>query len=121
MNSVTFPTLAALVLQIALGIAVFQANRRRLAHQCFLLLSLTIAAWLASLYLAFIAKTPKMAEFAIRQASASAVFYLASLNLLRLSVRQQMSGWRSLIRNSRIWLLLTISIATLCQTQLFLQ
>src|SRR6476620_725960 len=104
MNSVTFPTLAALCIQIALGIAVFQANRRRLANQCFLLLSLAIAAWLGSLYLAFIAKSPSTAEFAIRQASASAVFYRAALNLLRLSVRRQLSGWRSLLNHSSIWL-----------------
>src|SRR5689334_11158924 len=121
MNSVTFPTLAALFMQIALGIAVFQANRRRLANQCFLLLSLAIAAWLGSLYLAFIAKNPSTAEFAIRQASASAVFYLATLNLLRLSVRRQLSGWRSLISNSRLWLLIAVATVALCQTQLFLQ
>jgi PAS domain S-box-containing protein len=120
MNSVTFPTLAALCIQIALGIAVFQANRRRLANQCFLLLSFTIAAWLGSLYLAFIAKNPSTAEFAIRQASASAVFYLAALNLLRLSVRQQLSGWRSLLNHSRIWLFLAFGFAGLCQTRIFL-
>src|SRR4051794_20123939 len=102
MNSVTFPTLAALVVQIALGIAVFQASRRRLANQCFLLLSLAISAWLGSLYLAFVAENPQTAEFGIRQASASAVFYLAALNLLRLSVRQQLTNWRSLIMNSRV-------------------
>src|SRR5690349_11341794 len=120
MNSVTFPTLAALFMQIALGIAVFQANRRRLANQCFLLLSLAIAAWLGSLYLAFIAKNPSTAEFAIRQASASAVFYLATLNLLRLSVRQELIGWRSLINRSRIWLFIAFAFACLCQTRVFL-
>ena len=58
MNAVTIPTLAALLLQITLGLAVYQANRRRLANQCFLLLSVTIAAWLGSLYFTFVAKTP---------------------------------------------------------------
>ena len=58
MNGVTVPTLAALLLQITLGLAVYQANRRRLANQCFLLLSVTIAAWLGSLYFAFVAETP---------------------------------------------------------------
>ena len=71
MNAHTVPTLVALGVQIALGLAVFQANRRRLANQCFLLLSLTIGAWLGSLYLAFIARSPSLAEFAIRQASAA--------------------------------------------------
>ncbi|MGH8095305.1 MAG: ATP-binding protein [Chthoniobacterales bacterium] len=121
MNAATIPTLAALVLQIALGLAVFQANRRRLANQCFLLLSLTIAAWLGSLYLGFIATSPAAAEFAIRQASVSAACYLTALNLLRLSVRQQLGGWRGLLNHSRVWLLLTLVVAVLCQTRLFLQ
>src|SRR5690242_21279604 len=102
MNSATLPTLVALVLQIALGIAVVWANRRRLANQCFLVLSLTIAGWLGSLYCAFIARTPEAAEFAIRQASATSALYLATLNLLRLSVRQQLRGWRALLGHSQI-------------------
>ena len=121
MNSVTFPTLAALFMQIALGIAVYQANRRRLANQCFLLLSLTIAAWLGSLYLAFAASKSQTAEVAIREASASAAFYLAALNLLRLSMRQQLNGWRRLLGSSRAWLLITFAIAALCQTNFFLK
>ena len=121
MNSVTFPTLAALALQIALGIAVFQANHRRLANQCFLLLSLTIAGWLGSLYLAFVAKTPEAAEFAIRQASATSVLYLLALNLLRLSVRQQLGGWRELLAHSRVWFVITAGTVYFCQTSWFLR
>ena len=112
MNGVMVPTLAALLLQVGLGLAVYQANRRRLANQCFLLLSVTIAAWLASLYFAFAAKTPDAAAFAIRQASATGAFYLTTLNLLRLSVRQQLRNWRGLLgspgygfsRRLRLWL-----------------
>ena len=104
------PTLAALVVQIALGLAVFLANRRRLANQCFLLLSLTIGAWLGSLHLAFSARSPEVAEFAIRLASAAGASYFAMLNLLRLSVRQQLRGWRNLLRHFRIWGLATIVI-----------
>ena len=50
MNSSTTPILAALVIQLALGFVVFQANRHRKANQCFLLLSLVAAAWLCCLY-----------------------------------------------------------------------
>ena len=121
MNGVMFPTLAALLLQVALGLAVYQANRRRLANQCFLLLSVTIAAWLASLYFAFAAKTPDAAAFAIRQASATGAFYLTTLNLLRLSVRQQLRNWRGLLGSSRVWLLATLAIVALCQTPFFLK
>ena len=121
MSGLTIPTLAALVVQIALGFAVFQANRHRLANQCFLLLSLTIGAWLGTLYLAFIAQTPQVAEFAIRQASATGASYFAMLNLLRLSVRQELRGWRDLLGHFRVWLITTIAVAGLCQTPLFLK
>ncbi|HEY3662654.1 MAG TPA: GAF domain-containing protein, partial [Chthoniobacterales bacterium] len=121
MTPATISTLAAMVLQISLGLAVFQANRHRLANQCFLLLSLTIDAWLGSLFLAFIAKSPEAAEFAIRQASAAAAGYLAVLNLLRLSVRQRQLGWKGLLAHSKTWLLSTLGIIALCQTHAFLK
>jgi len=121
MTNVTIPTLGALIFQFALGLVVFQANRHRMANQCFLLLSVTIDAWLGSLYLAFVASGPQVAEFAIRQASASGAVYLAVLNLLRLSVRQKQPDWRGLLRHSRVWLILTIAIVALCQTNAFLR
>jgi nitrogen-specific signal transduction histidine kinase len=121
MTGSTVPTAGALLLQFALGLVVFLANRHRLANQCFLLLSLAIDAWLGSLYLAFIATNPQVAEFAIRQASASGAMYLAVLNLLRLSVRQKQPDWRGVLRHSRVWLVLTIAIVALCQTNAFLR
>ena len=121
MTGATVSTSAALLIQFSLGLAVFQANRRRLANQCFLLLSLTIAAWLGSLLLAFRAATPEDAEFAIRQASASGAIYLAILNFLRLSIRQRQLGWKELFLHSKTWLLFTIGIVILCQTSTFLK
>src|SRR5450432_1570406 len=118
MTGATFSTLAILV-QLALGLAVFQANRRRLANQCFLLLSLTIAAWLGCLFLAFSADSAQVAEFAIRQASVAGAIYVAVLNLLRLAVRQREQSWGSVLRDSRWWLATTIGVAVLCQTKLF--
>src|SRR5450432_4003885 len=120
MTGATFSTLAILV-QLALGLAVFQANRRRLANQCFLLLSLTIAAWLGCLFLAFSASSPSVAEFAIRQGSVAGAIYVAVLNLLRLAVRQREQSWGSVLRDSRWWLATTIGVAVLCQTKLFLK
>src|ERR1043166_6581751 len=115
------PILAALIVQFALGLIVFQANRHRLANQCFLLLSLIIDVWLASLYLAFISRTPAAAECAIRQASASGALYLVTLNLLRLSIRQKQQNWRDVFRNSRVWIALTVTVVVWCQTKLFLK
>jgi PAS domain S-box-containing protein len=121
MTPATISTLAAMVLQLSLGLAVFQANLHRLANQCFLLLSLTIDAWLGSLFLAFTATTPATAEFAIRQASAAGAVYLAVLNLLRISVRQRQLGWKGVLAHSKTWLVLTLAIIVLCQTKAFLK
>ena len=120
MTAVTIPTLGALTLQLALGLAVFQANSKRLANQCFLALSIAIAGWLSGLFFGTNTTDPKVAEFWIRQASAAAVLYLLTLNLLRLSVRQQLRGWRDLLSHSRVWLFLTLGIVILCQTRMFL-
>ena len=121
MSSFTISTLAALVVQVALAFAVFQSNPRRLANQCFLLLSLTIGAWLGCLYFAFGAADAESAKFFIRQASVAGAAYVAALNLLRLSVRKQIPGWRSLLGHSRLWLLATAGVAVLCQTSIFLR
>ncbi|MGI8889213.1 MAG: ATP-binding protein [Chthoniobacterales bacterium] len=116
----TLPTLGALLVQITLGLAVFSSNRHRLANQCFLLLSFTIAAWLGSLYFAFVALTPAMAELAIREASVAGVCYLAALNLLRLSIRFSESGWIGLLNRSKRWLVATVGIVIFCHTKWFL-
>lgn len=121
MSSPTIPTVAAIVVQLGLGLVVFQANPRRKSNQCFLLLSVVVASWLGSLYLAFIARSAPIAELAIREASASGALYLVLLNLLRISVRQKHQDWRDILRASRLWLALTIGIVILCQTTLFLK
>jgi nitrogen-specific signal transduction histidine kinase len=120
MNSATTPILAALVIQIGLGLAVFQANSKRQSNQCFLILSLIIACWLGSLYFAFIAKSPLLAEHAIRGAFASATLIPAGFNILRLSIRERKRGWRIILRHSRIWLLVTAAVLGLCLTKFFL-
>ena len=121
MNGATVPTLTALVLQLALGVAVFQGNPKRLVNQCFLLLSITIGCWLGSLHYAFTAGDPATAEFGIRQASAAGALYIAMQNLLRLSVRYGQKGWATVLRNSHAWFFLTAGIIVLCQTKWYLQ
>src|SRR5690242_9441001 len=103
MSSATIPTLVVIAIQLGLGLPIFYANPRRRANQCFLLLSVIICGWLASLCLAFSAKTPAVAEFSIRQANATGVLYLAALNLLRLAISRPSEGWGTLLRRSRFW------------------
>jgi PAS domain S-box-containing protein len=121
MSGASVPTIGAIVLQLVLGLAVFQANPKRRLNQCFLLLSLVIVAWLGSLHFALAATTPAIAGFAIRQASVAGALYLAMLNLLRLSVRQREQSWREFLGHSRVWLAATLGIVALCQTDFFLQ
>jgi PAS domain S-box-containing protein len=121
MNSAAAPTFIALIIQVALGLVVFQANRQRLANQSYLLLSLTITAWLATLYLVFVAATPSAAEFSIRLASVAGALVLTSLNLLRLSIAGKNRGWRDILYDSRFWLIAATAIAVLSSTKWFLK
>lgn len=121
MSGATVPTIGAIVLQLVLGLAVFHANPKRRLNQCFLLLSLVIVGWLASLHFAFTASNSAVAEFSIRQASAAGALYLWLLNLLRLSVRQRDQSWTDILGRSRLWLVFTIGTVALCQTGFFLE
>jgi PAS domain S-box-containing protein len=120
MNGPTVPILIALVIQLALGLAVFQANRRRKPNQCFLALSLAGAGWLGSLYFAFTAKSSLVAEYAIRAAYASSSLIPVGFSILRLSMRERKPGWRVILRQSRVWLLVTAAVVCLCLTKFFL-
>ena len=121
MNSATAPIFVALVIQLGLGLAVFQANPKRASNQCFLFLSFAIGIWLGNLYSAFSTDNPAIAEFSIRQASAAAAVILAAFNLLRLSIREREKGWPGMFYRSRAWLAGTIGIVLFCQTKLFLE
>lgn len=121
MNSATTPILAALVIQSGLGLAVFQANRRRHSNQCFLVLSAAIGLWLGCLYFAWSATTAFAAELSIHEALAAGAIILGVVNLLRLSIRKRPKGWKQLLRESSIWLSTSIVIAILCQTKYFLK
>ncbi len=121
MNSATAPVLFALILQLALGLAVFQANRKRKSNQCFLLLSGAIAGWLGSLYLGMNARTAGEAAFGIRQACAIGALLFALVNLLRLCIRYSEQSWRTILRWAAPWFGVAGAIVLLCQTSFFLR
>ena len=120
MNASTAAFFAALVVQLALGFSVLQANRRRKANQSFLLLSLAAAAWLTSLFWIVNATSERSAELAIRAASAAGALIVVTLNLLRLSVRYSDERWPVLFRRSAQWLIAGAAIMGLCLTPFFL-
>src|SRR5436853_445556 len=117
----TLAILIALLTQLALGLTVFLANRHRKSNQAFLLLSLAAAAWLASLYYILTATSLPAAQIGIREASSAGILIIAMLNLLRLSIGRANSDWRSILGQSRVWLIVTATIIVLCQTKFFLQ
>ncbi|MFL6568190.1 MAG: ATP-binding protein [Chthoniobacterales bacterium] len=121
MKGAAVPIIAALGLELALGLAVFQAYPKRRPNQCFLVLSFAIAAWLGSFLIAFTADTVMLADWAIRAASVTGVSYLAAVNLLRLAVRHSESSWLGLVRRSGWWILGTAAIGGLAATKFFLR
>ena len=121
MSGATVPTLGAIALQLVLGLAVFHANPKRRLNQCFLLLSVVIVGWLASVHFALSATNAIVAEFSIRQASVAGALYVSMLNLLRLAVRDRDLSWRDILGRSRAWLIATGGIVVLCQTGFFLK
>jgi nitrogen-specific signal transduction histidine kinase len=121
MNGATIAILVALMVQLALGVVVFQANRHRKSNQCFLFLSLAAAAWLGSLYVVFGAMEPAMAALGIREASAAAVLIFTALNLFRVSLRRNEETWSQILYRSRFWLIIAFGVVCLCQTSFFLR
>lgn len=109
------------MLQLIIGLAVFQANPKRRLNQCFLLLSLAVIAWLCSLHFAVTATNALVAEFSIREASVAGAVCLMMFNLLRLSLLQREQRWREILGRSRVWLICTVAVVVLCQTKFFLQ
>jgi hypothetical protein len=119
MQGASAPILVAVVIQLALGGAVFQANPRRKANQCFLLLSFAIAVWLAALYWAFSATTEIAAVWAIREASAAGPLIFISLNLLRISIRDRSETWSALARAGMFSIVAGLAAVAFCQTDFF--
>jgi nitrogen-specific signal transduction histidine kinase len=121
MNSSAVSTLVAIVIQLALALAVFQANPRRKTNQCFLLLSVVIGVWLGSLFLVLTHPSADAVAFYIRQASAAGALILTVFNLLRLCIVKQDASWGQILLQSRVWLFAGLAMAAYCQTPLFLQ
>jgi PAS domain S-box-containing protein len=121
MNPNAVPTITAMVVQLALGVAVFYANPKRRSNQCFLLLTFVITAWLSGLLIAFSSRSEFAARVGIRQASAAGFVYLVTINLLRLSIAGERDSWSKIFRASRLWLMAAAIVVILCQTPLYLR
>src|SRR6476646_6894280 len=121
MNSATTLIIIALVGQIGLAFAVFQANPKRRSNQCFLLLSMAICVWLMYRYFGLSTRVPAVAELCIRESCATGAIILVLLNLLRLTIRNRQSRWHHLLRDSLPWFAVGLAVVVLCQTSFFIK
>jgi hypothetical protein len=72
------------------------------------------------MYAAITATTLNGAAFWIRQTYAVGALIPLAFNLLRLSIRERQANWRGIVRESRLWIVLTIGAVIFCQTNWFL-
>lgn len=121
MNNQAVPILGALVIQAAVGLAVFATNRHRKATQSFLILSIAMICWLASLYFGSTSRNLSFVVINMRAAFAAAVLILVALNFLRLSTVNPEVTWRAILLHSRGWLMLAVAIIIFCQSNLLLK
>ncbi len=121
MNSQAVPILGALVIQAAVGFAVFVTNRHRKATQSFLILSIAMICWLASLYFGSTSHDLAIVATNMRVAFAAAVLILLALNFLRLSTVKPDATWRDLLRHSGGWIILALAIIIFCQSNLLVR
>jgi hypothetical protein len=121
MNGQAVPILGALVIQAAVGFAVFATNRHRKATQSFLVLSIAMICWLASLYFGSTSRDLAFVAANMRVAFAAAVLILLALNFLRLSTVKPEATWRDILRHSRGWIILALAIVIFCQSNLLLR
>src|SRR5260370_21114305 len=118
MNDETIPILGGITIQLALGVAVFLANRPRRSNQSFLLLSFVAIGWLGSVYFAVTATDSRRAEFWIRASFVAAALIPTTLNLLRVSIRRRREGCRDILFRLRISLVPRLRVHFLSHTQL---
>jgi len=121
MNSQAVPILGALVIQAAVGFAVFVTNRHRKATQSFLVLSIAMICWLASLYFGSTSHDLAFVATNMRVAFAAAVLILLALNFLRLSTVNPDATWRDILRHSRGWIILALAMIIFCQSNVLLK
>jgi PAS domain S-box-containing protein len=121
MNRQEVPILGALVVQAAVGFAVFVTNRHRKATQSFLILSIAMICWLASLYFGSTSHDLAIVAANMRVAFAAGVLILLALNFLRLSTVKPDATWRDLLRHSGGWIILALAIIIFSQSDLLVR
>ncbi len=112
--------LAAIVVNLLLGVVVYLTHMRRLANCLFAILSCLFALWLACQYFGAIAADEVWLVFWIRQACAMSAPIPLLLHLLCGAVAQPGETTTRLLRRSRPWVLAVFAVGLLSQTRFFL-
>ena len=112
--------LAAIAINLLLGVVVYLTHMRRLANRVFALLSFAFAVWLACQYFGAMASSEVWLVFWIRQACATSLAVPMLLHLLCCAVAQPGEKFTRLLRRSWPWVVMAVTAALLSQTRFFL-
>ena len=110
----------ALSITAVLGMVIYFTHRRRAANQQFLVLSLTVSAWLFSVLMVFDSSDKGSAAFWIRIASISGAFLPVAFTALRLSISYPELRFLNLCKRLAPWLTVFSLIAIFSLTPAYL-
>ncbi len=119
MNIFQLCIFSSLAFDLAIGLVVLMTKAKRPANQVFLILSITLAAWLFCFAFGSMPSNETALAFWIRQTSAAAAMIPWALNLLRLSIVSK-RGWREILARSVLFQVFAVGAIILCQTHWFL-
>jgi len=121
MNPIFVIHIATIVANLTLGIGIWYTNPRRLTNQCFLVLSTILSLYLIWLAISFMSTNTGTVAASVRGSAAVGVCLPIVFNCLRLSITRRQNTWPSIARQSVPWLVVTLAVAILCHTRLYVR
>jgi len=121
MNLIFVIHIATIVANLALGIGIWHTNPRRLTNQCFLVLSTILSLYLIWLAIGFMSTNANTVAVSVRGSAAVGICLPIVFNWLRLSITRRRITWSTIARQSVLWLVLTLGMAALCHTRLYVR
>ncbi len=106
----------AILITVVLGALVYRTNPQRTANQVFLVIAAWLVLWSGFLGLGFMSHDPNEALWMIRSCLSVGVFFPLIFEWMRRAITGTPGGWRWMVRNGWLWLLVTTGTAlvTLC-------
>ena len=116
MNLVSAFHLITLGSNLGLGFGVYRTNAKRATNQLFLVLSMLLALWLASLAVGFVAHDTGTIVWWMRSCHGVASFFPLAFEWMRLAIIHPKDGTWAVIRRDPLWLAIALIMATLSFT-----